>query len=860
MKKILFLISFLFTYLISYSQFDTTIYNLSTKSITSAGFYQNGKLIRTLWSNVEKPVGSFIVSWDRKNDLGQTVTGTCYPKVIANNLTSKWKANLGNTSIDSVGPNKIRALRTPTDGVEVGSAIYFSTGFVEGNSSTFKILKSNIRRMVPVRPSQCGDADGEIRFCATDSILVYWAGVDAWSRAWPSTNTTPPDTNSWADCFIYATRVSNDADYTFSSGSVLKPSLAQCRTYSAIGISLKDTTATPTGLAVMKTGNYLYLTQKKKGLVKCYNKTTGALIRTITLTLGDICIKDSVVYGISGNSVRGYKINPNGTLTVNSFNVSITSPLNVSCNGGLILVTISSSQQIKAYNTSGTLQWTHGQSNGYKSSPLAAYDKFQFLDYNDIYSKGFTIPCLDGSFWVSDVGNFRQVHFSSSRNYIEKMGYVPMNYNASVSKVNPKRVFAGFVEFDADSNKLIANWGGNLKTGYWNVQRRDVLSDMFVTNNRTFANITYYPNGVYDDGGRTPEYVELTDTGIRLTGIRLTQPNNRWLIYSTTPNGDRFRYEYTQATSGIDTVFKRSFTGLNGSGNPTWGSESVFSLVPITSNAPIRYCGEKINSSLVFFSANWANTGYHLGKVVNNQWAWMTCKSTPRTYSGPMPISDSFDCGNGVEYAGGRCYNVDSFYTWNYLGESWKNSQTNVWKLFHKDGLMLLYFGKTGPQSSSISGTSDAPIEASGNSFAGQMVKDGNKLKIYYNDESRHGAIGSFEISGLSTVRELIPLVSLPIRIPLEKDTSITKNLKGKRILINPNPFTNQVTINTPDLEQYNLKVINSKGQCVVSKDIYSVDYLYIIDTNQFEQGIYIFIIEVDGYIIYKTKIIKIDG
>jgi hypothetical protein len=746
------------------AQSDST-YTLSTTSTTSCGVYKGGRLVRTLWNNKVQSAGTYYVNWNKRGDSNQVIYEPYTIKVISNRITTRWKANIGNTSIDSVGPNKIRALRTPTDGVEVGNAIYFSTGFVEGNSSTFKILKSNIRRMVPVRPSQCGDADGEIRFCATDSVLVYWAGIDAWSRAWPSTNTTPPDTNSWADCFIYATRVSNDADYTFSSGSILKPSLAQCRTYSAIGISLKDTTATPTGLAVMKTGNYLYLTQKKKGLVKCYNKTTGALIRTITLSLGDICIKDSVVYGISGNSVRGYKINSNGTLTANSFNVSITSPLNVSCNGGLILVTISSSQQIKAYNTSGTLQWTHGQAGGYKSSPSAAYDKFQFIDYNDISAKGFTIPCLDGSFWVGDAGNFRQVHFSSSRNYIEKMGYIPMNYNASASKVNPKRVFAGFVEFDADSNKLIANWGGNLKPGYLNIYRRDVLSDIFVTNNRTFANITYYPNGVYDDGGRIPEYVELTDTGIRYTGIRLTQPNNRWLIYSTTPNGDRFRYEYTQANSGIDTVFRQKFTGLNNNGNPTWATQSVFSLVPITANAPIRYCGEKIDSTLVFFSANWANSGYHLGKVVNNKWTWMTCPSTSTSYTGPMPVSDSFDCGNGVEYAGGRCYNVDSFYTWNYIGEFWKNSQTNVWKLFHKDGLMLVNFGKTGPQSESISGTSDAPIEAAGNGFAGNMVKDGNKLKIYYNDESRHGAIGSFEVSGLNTIA--IDNISYPLDVAL---------------------------------------------------------------------------------------------
>jgi hypothetical protein len=861
--KLLTLILLVLSPLNSFSQYDSTTYYLSTPSVTSAGVYQNSRLIRTLWSNQTKS-GTFIVSWNKKNDSNVNVTGAYQIKVMANNLTAKWKANIGNTSRDSVGPNKIRALRTPTDGVEVGNALYFSTGFVEGNSPTFKILKNNIRRMVPVRPSQCGDADAEVLFCATDSVLVYWAGFDSYSRAWPSTNKTAPDTNSWADCFIYATRVSNDADYSFSSGTNLKMSLAVCQNYSAIGVSLKDTAATPTGLAVMKNGNYLYLTQLKKGLVKCYNKTTGALIRTITLSLGDICIKDSVVYGISGNSVRGYKINPNGTLTANSFNVSITSPLNVSCNGGLILVTISSTQQIRAYNTSGTLQWTYGQTGGYKSSPYVANDKFHFVDYNDLYRKGFTVPCLDGSFWVSDAGNFRQMHYSSSRNYIEKFAYIPMNYNASASQNNPKRVFAGFVEYNPDSTSMTANWGGNLKTGYINYYRKDILSDIFNSNNRTFATIYYYPNGAYDDGGRIPEYVELTDTGIRYTGIRIVNNSSRYFINSTTPNGDRFRYEYTQATSGIDTVFKRAFTGLNGNGNPTWGTESVFSLVPITANAPIRYCGEKINSNLVFFSANWSNSGYHLGRVINNKWAWMTCRSTSTTYTGPMPVSDSFDCGNGVEYAGGRCYNVDSFYTWNYIGEFWKNSQTNVWKLFHKDGLMLLNFGKTGPQSQAISGTSDAPIEAAGNSFDGQMVKDGNKLKIYYNDESRHGAIGSFEISGLSTVRELVPLVLLPIKIPSKKDTSTIKYSKNKPIIVYPNSFNNTINLeinNAYTLIPYRVVISDFQGRIVLDQvicfDDDELDTTRELVLGDISKGIYLMNIFEDGVIKSQHKIIK---
>lgn len=87
--------------------------------------------------------------------------------------------------------------------------------------------------------------------------------------------------------------------------------------------------------------------------------------------------------------------------------------------------------------------------------------------------------------------------------------------------------------------------------------------------------------------------------------------------------------------------------------------------------------------------------------------------------------------------------------------------------MFHSDGLMLLHFGKTGPQSASISGTIDAPIEASGNSISGGMVKSGDKLKIYYNDESRHGAVGSFEISGLNTINTYSISYPLPTLIPL---------------------------------------------------------------------------------------------
>ena len=173
--------------------------------------------------------------------------------------------------------------------------------------------------------------------------------------------------------------------------------------------------------------------------------------------------------------------------------------------------------------------------------------------------------------------------------------------------------------------------------------------------------------------------------------------------------------------------------------------------------------------------------------------------------------------------------------------------------------------GRMGAESvKAISGTSDAPIEAAGNSFDGQMVKDGNKLKIYYNDESRHGAIGSFEISGLSTVRELVPLVLLPIRIPLEKDTSIIKYSKNKPIIVYPNPFNNNINIeinNAYTLIPYRVIISDFQGRIVLDQvicfDDDELDTTRELVLGDINKGIYLMNIFEDGVIKSQHKIIK---
>jgi hypothetical protein len=729
---------------------SSTTYTLSVASTTSAGVYSSsGVLVRTLWSNVKRPAGTYSVTWDKKDDYGVSVANPSDYKirVLSHNMSYTWRANIGNNSRIDHGSTHMRGNETPYDGIENAGYIYFAKGPCEGNTAIFKIAKSDPTVMLQIRPSQCGDYDMQTEYVTTDGNLVYWAGYDQWTGWFPTSNTTPPDTNSKVQAIIYATKVSDDKDYTFSSGAAVKPTLAKCQVYSGIGVVLNDKLSRVTGLAVMKSGSYLYSTHLGRSQVKCYNKTSGTLLKTMNIAVSDITISGNTLFGISAGAVKSWTINADGSLSAAGVNITGLYPLNVETSGNLLYVTDYNSSTIKVYNLSGALQFTYGQANGYKTSPAVTYDKFWFEDHMLITKKGFTVPVSDGSFWVSDPGNCRTIHISSSLTYLEQFCYLPMNYNCEASG---NRVFASFLEFDAGSGALVNNWCGKLTDNYkLDNQRRHVMANIFVKEGRTFATIPYYPT-VGTDQNESQEVVELTSSGLRFTGIR---HHMDFTLYVIDANGDRYRRDYTESTSGSVSCYKSLYTGIVNN-NPTWAPEQAYATIPVWPKSAIRYSASKPNNLDIVFSGNYKNEGFHMGRTKNGQWVWNVCPSTTRTYTGPFPYSDTFDIGNGVEYAGYGCYTADSLVVWNYYGESWKEDQVNVWKLFHQDGLMLMSMGITGPEAKALAGGNpDAPLQSAGNAFAGNMVSAGGLYYIYHNDESRQGAMHCFTISGANTIR-----------------------------------------------------------------------------------------------------------
>jgi hypothetical protein len=124
-----------------------------------------------------------------------------------------------------------------------------------------------------------------------------------------------------------------------------------------------------------------------------------------------------------------------------------------------------------------------------------------------------------------------------------------------------------------------------------------------------------------------------------------------------------------------------------------------------------------------------------------------------------MPKDGTFDLGNNVEYAGGGVYAMEKNIFWNYHGEFWKNSQTNIWNHYHESGLMVSQFGIVLPEAEALE--KEAYAKGAGNVFSSTLVKVGNDYYIYHNDESVHGGVHRWKISGLNSIIETNITVSM---------------------------------------------------------------------------------------------------
>jgi hypothetical protein len=565
-------------------------FTLENRATTSAGVYNSeGTLVRTLWSGVSYEAGAHKAVWDGKDDFGKVLPpdGNYSAKILSNNVKYEWEGVIGNSSTSFTGPSVHRALDFVANMAISGSHAYAALGYGEVSPAQEKFSLSEPQKRVLIHAAEPG-ANQSSKFVATDGSKVFWVGSD------PFANEGDGYIN-----FVFATHIKDDKQVIFSKGRSYD--FVRGTIYPSVIDVVNNSKGTPTGLAVQRNGNYLFVARKSLNEIHVLDKMTGALVQTITSVTsprGLAVDRNDKLWIISGrNTVSRYTVNSNGTLAPTSLSLNgLVDPLSlgispdnntiVVCDGGM-------SQQLKAFsNSTGSSSWTFGTQGGYLNSPNVTNDKFYFNDERGVDGKATVKPpfiCFqpDGSFWVSDPGTYRIQHYTATRTFIDRISYLPRLYSTYVDANDPTRVFGEFLEFAVDYSKPLDNG----KNGSWKLVRnwrRSVPKDHFTTkvifksvvtlsNRKTYALL-------FNTTTRRQTVVELSNTsGIRLTGIDLgTNDGGFKLLW---PDGSLVTVTGSNSFGGTQRWNKRALSGFDASGNPIWGAPSLLAATAATTSA-----------------------------------------------------------------------------------------------------------------------------------------------------------------------------------------------------------------------------------------------------------------------------------
>lgn len=768
---------------------SSNTYTLSATAKTSAGIYTaDSVLIRTLWSNVSRPAGTYKIEWDGKDNLGNRVpNGNYIAKIVTNNVKYTWMGIIGNTSDSNTGNNVHRGVYYFMTGMTiVNGAAYYCSGYSEGRPSIAKFLTAQPQKKLNIE-AKTNTTTANTDFVVSDGSLVYWAGVDPYATS-----------NTW----VFANKVGDDSDMNFSAGITFKPKNA--RSYNAIGY-VNTANSLITGLAVQKKGNLLFISRKGLNTLTVLNKLTGKLISTVSVKAPEaLCTdgNDNLWMVTEGNKICKYTVSTLGKLSDVTLTIAgVTKPIALAVSPDNKTLAIAdgdiASQQVKAFNNlTGSKAWTLGEAGGYVKSAAVNNNKFYFNDVRGkMYassSDGFLVFIAfqpDGSFWVNDPGNYRTQHYSAQLQYLGTVMAMGTSYSSWADKNDNTSVGAEYLEFKLDNSAALTG-----KTG-WTLSKN------------WGANIP----STYDRTAKFTNVITLTSGGVKRKYGVLRIADNYYIVEFGKNDLLRFtgisRRHFNIDKDGAiltDDLTRYAFIGFDSSNNPKWSplGESLGVIAKLDDKCPLPREGFRntyltSTGKIIFYSYGIElqsnpvvlNTGFHLGAIQRgvNRYLWKTAKATHRDYTGEFPDVNSFDIGNMVNnYAGSSAMVLNRNVITGYHGESWKNNQTNMYNHYLDNGLAIGQFGTFGPN------IIDAAPMMAGNALSPQLVSGVNadEAYLFHGDESYHGGMHKWKITGLSTIRE----INVNIKYPSTDLNPVV--IPGNNLMVNL-PYDQPLTNNT---------------------------------------------------------------
>ncbi len=772
----------------------TTInFTLGRSYSTSAGVYAaNGTLLRTLWRRADYAAGPHQAIWDGLDDDGHAVpAGNYQVKVLTHNVRYVWEGVVGNTSASftrDVWRSYVGiydAAFTDTDG-------FVALGYNEGGPA-MKRFNTKTPQVAP--EAQGPDRNDTWVAVATDGVAYYSASNNS---GWD------PDNSS----FVVANRVSTSGGMPLPKGQNVQflgsniyygvVDLVQQKGRRNAAFSRQQAIS---GLAVQKTGNVLAVAHGRLGVVRLFDKTSGAALGALAVAQpGRLAFApNGDLWVISAGAVSRYH-NAGLSAQAPDFQLQNTLPgvvgaLGVAvdpANDDLVLVADGgSSQQVKAYTRTGAVQWTYGQAGGYATNgPDVTNDKFFFLDQDPLdydatdrdpagTETAFVAFAADGSFWLGDRGNCRLLHFAANRAYLEQIAYIADKHHTTVDPNNPSRVFSDWLEFRVDNTqalqpgdpsatggsswKLVKNWAAGLD---W---KRFTPFNTVVTlsNGRTYGQVS-------DGNTSSPKQlaiVELPAQGpLRLTGVQVSDWYDGGKAHNLYANGD-LRYWDVGLTvaNNVQKGYRQALAGFDAAGNPQWGPAALLGSANVSST-DYRHSQDPVanyawgmtnrlpiteSGVLVSFNpqANHSGPSMHLGgiKLNSGDWLWNASPGgqiTAPDGQGTFPDVDAFGGHNGVSvFAEGR--NV----VYGYDGQN--GSFSSQWMHYYDDGLFVGQFGQANDGSAQFKDRRQAVAGFANNIATMFMARAGNKLYVYCVDEAIHGGLHRWRVDGADNIREM---------------------------------------------------------------------------------------------------------
>ncbi len=534
------------------------------------------------------------------------------------------------------------------------------------------------------------------------------------------------------------------------------------------------------GLAVQKTGNTLAVAHGTLGIVRLFDKRGGQSTGTITIsTPGRLAFApNGDLWVLSGTTAQRFAAATLGTTNTPATTISgLSGPLAIgvhpSDNNTVLIADGGTSQQVKAYNSTGTALWTFGTAGGYATDASVSNAKLGFVS-----SRIFVTVLSDGSFWVADNRTFRALHYSAARASYRadhvSAGELTICAACPTTSLSAttQRVFGdSWLEFAVDFTKPLLPGdpmaaGGNAS---WNLVKNwsALVSPPSISENGVGDGL----NTVMTlSNGRT--YGLVQNKHDEQNGRRGTSLHRRSSIHGDRnqqghhlahANGD---LRSASVANGVQTISKQALTGFDGFGQSDLGNGhgagALHRRAPPIRTIAARSAAPRgpqfpITSSNIVISFDQsvgtnANTGMHLGgvKVGATSWLWEASPAASTVnYADPAQQTGLFDIGDGTNYGGNCVQVIGQNVVYGYHGEFWSNAEANQFMHFWDDGLFV---GEFGVANKNITG---AQPGVAGNDFNPSLVLVNGQLYLWHNDENNHDAMHRWRLDGANAISEM---------------------------------------------------------------------------------------------------------